>query len=128
MVCLRNAGRRAKRLARTMAKIKELRQLYGGRKPKSYLPAHNQVMHTPEFTHGLNGFRRFWIPPQWVGHGWSKCPCGWMSHRPEWKTHYSHTDHVKWKTEIKKRGSLEAVHRYIMRRLNRNTNNFYRTK
>jgi len=101
-------------------KTKKLRQVYGGRKPKSYRPAHNQVIHTPQFWHGANGFRRFWIPPQWVGHGWSKCPCGWMSHRPEWKTHYALTDHVKWwKSEIKKRGSLEAVYRHIIRRLQR---------
>jgi len=66
-------------------KKKELRQLYGGRKPKSYLPAHNHVIHTPGFGHGLNGFRRFWIPPQWIARGWSKCPCGWMGHRPERK-------------------------------------------
>jgi hypothetical protein len=97
---------------------KELRQLYGGRKPNNYLPAHNHVIHTPAFCHGLNGFRRFWIPPQWVGRGWSKCPCGWMSHRPEWETHYAHTDHAKWwRTETKKRGSLDAVYRHIVRQL-----------
>jgi hypothetical protein len=101
-----------------MANKKELSQLYGGRKPKSYLPAHNQVIHTLGFAHGLNGFRRFWIPPQWVGHGWAKCPCGWRGHQPEWKTHYAHSGHVKWwKSEIKKRGSLEAVYRHIIERL-----------
>jgi hypothetical protein len=31
-----------------MSKSKELHQLYGGRKPKSYLPAHNHVAHVPE--------------------------------------------------------------------------------
>jgi hypothetical protein len=100
-----------------MAK-KELRQLYGGRKPKSYRPAHNHVIHTPGFGHGLNGFRRFWIPPQWVGRGWSRCPCGWNSHRPEWKVHYAWTEHVKWwKEEIKKRGSLDAVYLHVIKRL-----------
>jgi hypothetical protein len=53
-----------------MKHAKELRQIYGGRKPKSYLPAHNRV------SPAGNGFRCFWIPPQWVGHGWSKCGCG----------------------------------------------------
>lgn len=98
----------------------ELRQLYGGRKPKSYRPAHNHITHTPDFYHGVNGFRRFWIPPEWVGKGWSKCPCGWMNHRPEWKIHYARTDHAQWwKEEIKKRGSLESVYRHIVRRLRR---------
>jgi len=97
---------------------KELRQLYGGRKPKTYRPAHNHVIHTPGFYHGTNGFRRFWIPPQWVGHGWSKCPCGWNSHRPEWKVHFAITEHVQWwKREIKKRGGLGAVHLHVIERL-----------
>jgi hypothetical protein len=101
-----------------LALSKEARQLYGGRKPASYLPAHNHITHTPEFCHGINGFRRFWIPPEWVGKGWSKCTCGWMSHRPEWRTHYAHTDHVEWwQEEIEKRGSLDAVYRHIKRRL-----------
>jgi hypothetical protein len=93
---------------------KELHQIYGGgRKPKSYRLAHNHVSHVPGFPHGQNGFRRFWIPPQWIGHGWSKCPCGW---RPE--THYAINEHVRWwKSETKKRGSLEAVYRHILRRL-----------
>jgi hypothetical protein len=93
----------------------ELRQLYGGRKPKSYPPAHNHIIHTPDFSHGLNGFRRFWIPPQWIGHGWSKCPCGW---RPDLGTHYATTAHVGWsKEEIEKRGSLDAVYRHVIERL-----------
>ena len=97
---------------------KELSQYYGGPIPKGYRPAHNHIIHTPEFCHGQNGFRRFWIPPQWVGHGWAECPCGWMSHRPEWKTHYARSDHVGWwKSEIRKRGSLDAVYRHIIRRL-----------
>jgi hypothetical protein len=97
---------------------KELSQYYGGPIPKGYRPAHNHIIHTPGFIHGQNGFRRFWIPPQWVGHGWAECPCGWMSHRPEWKTHYARSDHVGWwKSEIRKRGSLDAVYRHIIRRL-----------
>jgi hypothetical protein len=41
-----------------------------------------------------------------------------MSHRPEWKTHYARRDHVGWwKSEIRKRGSLDAVYRHIIRRL-----------
>jgi|SRR6516162_18495 hypothetical protein len=100
---------------------KELSQYYGGPIPKGYRPAHNHIIHTPEFCHGQNGFRRFWIPPQWVGHGWAECPCGWMSHRPEWKTHYARRDHVGWwKSEIRKRGSLDAVHSHIIRRLKAN--------
>jgi hypothetical protein len=96
----------------------EFAQYYGGPIPKGYVPAHNHIIHTPGFSHGLNGFRRFWIPPQWVGHEWSKCPCGWNSHRPEWKIHYARAEHVDWwKSEIKKRGSLDAVYRHIERRL-----------
>ena len=67
--------------------MKKLRQLYGGRRPKTYLPAHNHVAHVPGFGHGTNGFRRFWIPPEWVGRGWAKCPCGWRAY--SWgDTHY----------------------------------------
>jgi hypothetical protein len=95
--------------------MKELRQLYGGKKPKSYLLAHNHIIHTPDFPLGANGFRRFWIPPQWIRQGWSKCPCGW---RPDLGTHYANSDHVAWwKEEIKKRGSLDAVHRHILDKL-----------
>ena|SRR5215831_7660588 len=95
---------------------KQLHQLYGGRIPKSYRPAHNFITHTPEFHHGDNGFRRFWIPPQWIGKkGWNKCPCGWG---PELGVHYAADFHVEWwQSEIKQRGSLKAVHRHIRRRL-----------
>jgi hypothetical protein len=94
----------------------ELHQLYGGRIPKSYRLAHNHITHTPEFLNGDNGFRRFWIPPQWIRRqGWSKCPCGWW---PELGVHYAATPHVEWwQSEIKQRGSLKAVHRYIRRSL-----------
>ena len=37
---------------------KKLRQLYGSRKPKSYRPAHNHVIHTPSFAHSL--IKRNW--------------------------------------------------------------------
>src|SRR5262245_34897258 len=103
-----------------MSKRKELEQIYGGRRPKTYLPAHNHVIHTARFRHGWNGFRRFWIPPQWVSRGWSKCPCGWRAYSWGDADHYAHTDHTKWwREQIKKRGSLDAVYRYIEKRLAR---------
>ena len=92
----------------------------GGLRPQSYLPAHNHIIHTPGFHHGNNGFRRFWIPPEIAAQGWSKCPCGWRGNDPKWKTHYALTEHAKWwKDQIKKRGSLDAVYRYIEQRLGR---------
>jgi hypothetical protein len=100
---------------------KELTQYYGGRKPRSYLPAHNHIAHAPWFAHGLNGFRRFWIPPQWVADGsFTKCPCGWNSHRPEWKTHYAVRCHAKhWRDLIKKHGSVKAAQAVEGRRIAR---------
>jgi hypothetical protein len=62
--------------------------LYGGRKPKSYRLAHNHISHATDTRHGHNGFRRFWIPPQWIGHGWTECNCGW---RTDLGTHYART-------------------------------------
>jgi hypothetical protein len=102
----------------TMTKESDIR--YGGRIPKGYQPAHNQVIHTAEFPHGLNGFRRFWIPPHYIeNRGWAECPCGWNSHDPKWRIHYANPDHVDWwKSEIKNRGSLEAVYDHIIQRLN----------
>jgi hypothetical protein len=99
----------------------ERKQLYGGRKPKDYLPAHNHVTHTAEFFHGQNGFRRFWIPPEWVEGGeWSECPCGWRGHDPKWRTHYAVRRHAAhWKAALKKHGSLEAVYRQIRSLLQR---------
>src|SRR5262245_46146586 len=74
----------------------------------------------PSFGTAQMDFRRFWIPPEWIGRGWSRCPCGWMGHRPGWKTHYAQSDHVKWwKSEMKKRVSLNAVYRHIIERLGR---------
>jgi len=90
-----------------------LRQRYGGRKPKSYRLAHNHIMHDDTTPHGERGFRRFWIPPQWIGDGWEKCPCGWSG-----KTHYAVEEHVAhWRRQIKKLGSLEAAYRDVHKRL-----------
>ena len=97
-----------------MTKKKELHQLYGGRKPKSYRLAHNHIMHTNAASHGDRGFRRFWIAPQWIGHGWEKCPCGWHNgdEHYAWKEHGAH-----WKKQIKRFGSLDAVYRDVNRGL-----------
>jgi hypothetical protein len=107
-----------------MSKEEERRQSYGGRKPDDYLPAHNHVTHADCTGHGERGFRRFWIPPEWVGKkgGWSKCPCGWHPPRSQakWETHYAVTEHVQhWKARIKKHGSLEAAYRNIYKHLAR---------
>jgi hypothetical protein len=103
-----------------MTSRSEGNQIYGGRKPKNFLPAHNHVIHTPQFWHGVNGFRRFWIPPQWLRRGWKQCPCGWRGHDPKWQVHYARSPHVEWwKEQIKKRGSLDAVYMHIIRRLKR---------
>jgi hypothetical protein len=93
---------------------------YGGKIPDDYLPAHNHVIHTPIFRSGVNGFRRFWIPPEHMRSGkWVECPCGWKYKHRRWtEPHYALADHAKWWTdEIEKRGSLEAVYQYIMKRL-----------
>ena len=69
---------------------KDRKQLYGGRSPKDYLPAHNHVTH--------NGFRRFWIPPEWVESGaWAECPCGCQLGRKwsEPKRHYAWSERTK---------------------------------
>lgn len=111
------------------------RQLYGGRVPKDYLPAHNHVKHVPNTSHGERGFRRFWIPPQWAGKGWSKCPCEWGSQpstrepecwpevhgwykRDKGRPHYAWTGHVKvWREAIKKHGGIEGAHRQFIKEL-----------
>jgi hypothetical protein len=100
-----------------MSKNVARKQSYGGRRPKDYLPAHNHIMHTAWFTHGTNGLRWFWIPPEWVEGGeWSKCPCGWGG--PKWETHYALTEHAQhWKKIIKKLGSLNAAYREVEKRL-----------
>jgi hypothetical protein len=93
---------------------KELTMIYGGRKPKSYRLAHNHIMHTNETLHTERGFRRFWIPPQWVGHGWEECPCGWHGG----DKHYAISEHVEhWQREIKKHGGLEGAYRAVEREL-----------
>jgi len=99
--------------------MSEPKQIYGGRRPKGYQPAHNHVMHTPAFENGMNGFRQFWIPPQSIKSGeWKECPCGWRGDDPAWCPHYARAEHVSWwKEEIAKHGSVEAVYRAIMRRL-----------
>jgi hypothetical protein len=60
-------------------------QIYGGKRPRTYKLAHNHILHTANMQHGTNGFRRFWIPPEWIGWHWVKCKCGW---RPDMGTHY----------------------------------------
>jgi hypothetical protein len=90
-----------------MTRKKELNAIYGGKRPKGYLLAHNHVMHTNATRHGTRGFRRFWIPPQWVGDNWEECPCGW--HNGD--THYARKDHiVVWREDLNRLGSLEAVY------------------
>jgi hypothetical protein len=112
----------------TKAKVKERQQKYGGKIPPDYLPAHNHVAHTPDFCSGRNGFRRFWIPPEWVEEGrWKECPCGWGT-QPSTKgifgvrnwglkykghKHYAVADHVKGTEDaIKEHGSIEAAYRH----------------
>jgi hypothetical protein len=96
-----------------MTRKKELHQLYGGRRPKSYRLAHNHVMHTDVTRHGERGFRRFWIPPQWIGKGFVECPCGWGG-----KKHYALKEHVQhWRKRIKMLGSLEAAYREVNKQL-----------
>jgi hypothetical protein len=56
---------------------------YSRRKPKDYLLAHNLVRPTSaDQTHGLHGFRVFWVPPEYE---WVECDCGW---RPDLGPHY----------------------------------------
>jgi hypothetical protein len=100
---------------------------YDDQIPEDYLPAHNHVIHTPDFPHGLNGFRRFWIPPEWArSRKWSKCPCGWKDGGKKWnekETHYALTEHAEWwKEEVAKRGSLKAVYRRVETETNMNLN------
>ena len=50
-------------------------------RPEGYRLAHNFVRPTTaDQPHGLNGFRRFWIPPEYIEEGeWVKCDCGWRA-------------------------------------------------
>jgi hypothetical protein len=63
----------------------------GAKKP-GWLLAHNRVVHEPETKHGVDGFRRFWIPPEWLADGsWVPCPCGW---RPDLGVHHAAREYV----------------------------------
>ena len=85
-----------------MTKPKERKQMYRrGTSHKDYLRAHNHVLPWG------NGFRQFWIPPEWTekGGGWSLCPCGHHGEKP----HYALTAHAKaWKKRIKNADSPEV--------------------
>ena len=48
-----------------------------------WLLTHNHVRPTVDQRSGVNGFRRFWVPP---GPKWKLCSCGW---RPDLGPHYS---------------------------------------
>jgi hypothetical protein len=66
------------------------KQIYGSKRPAGYLLAHNFVRPAAaDQKPGVNGFRRFWIPPEWVDKGkWKACDCGW---RPDLGIHYHST-------------------------------------
>ena len=49
-----------------------------------WLLAHNTIRPTVDQRRGVNGFRRFWVPPD--EEGWRLCQCGW---RPDVGPHYS---------------------------------------
>ena len=49
-----------------------------------WLLAHNSIRPTVDQQHGVNGFRRFWVPPDQGN--WKLCNCGW---RPDLGPHYS---------------------------------------
>ena len=48
-----------------------------------WLLAHNSIRATVDTRGGVNGFRRFWVPPSGR---WQLCSCGW---RPDLGPHYS---------------------------------------
>ena len=52
-------------------------------KKEGWLLAHNSVRPTVDTRGGVNGFRRFWVPPD---PKWKLCDCGW---RPDLGPHYS---------------------------------------
>jgi hypothetical protein len=100
-------------------KKKERELSGGGRRPKDYRLAHNHIMHADSTPHGAHGFRRFWIPPEWIGDGWEQCPCGWQGDRGQHKgkVHYALKEHADgWRKRIKKLGSLEAAYQDVYRR------------
>jgi hypothetical protein len=93
--------------------VKEPHQIYGNKRPPNYLLAHNDVLHTPETPYGMNGFRHFLIPPQWINEGWSECSCGWGAEY-DVDVHYALAEHADWwKEQTARLGSLEAVYRSI---------------
>ena len=97
--------------------MKERNQLYGGRRPPDYKPAHNHVLHFEDTGHGERGFRRFWIPPEWIGKDWTECPCGW---RPDLGKHYALKSFVRHHDTPRKRArerELAAHMGEIMARL-----------
>lgn len=51
---------------------------------------HNNVVHTVDMPHGLNGFRAFTCGADEKPKGFVKCPCGWSG-----LPHYAHRGHVK---------------------------------
>jgi hypothetical protein len=79
---------------------------------RSEILCHNQVLHTRDMAHGVNGFR--WFTAR-AGGDWKVCPCGW---RPELGAHYAWAKHVKFWRDLRKRlRSQEAIHRYIAERI-----------
>jgi len=74
--------------ARKRTTPKRREQIYGGKRPAGYRLAHNHVAHDARTPNGLNGFRRFWIPPEWIEQNeWVLCECGW---REDLGPHYRH--------------------------------------
>ena len=55
--------------------------IHGRRGPAGYRLAHNFVKATSaDQISGAQGFRRFWIPPEWIEKGeWVACDCGWRA-------------------------------------------------
>ena len=59
----------------------------GDRRLRSHMDLHvKSATGHPLVHHGVNGFRRFWIPPEYVVEGkWVECDCGWC---PDLGIHY----------------------------------------
>ena len=56
---------------------------YAATRPSGWLLAHNSIRPTVDTRGGVNGFRRFWVPPD---PKWKLCDCGW---RPDLGPHYA---------------------------------------